>query len=212
MDVKEEIRQYSTKPLTYHFIRSLLKDYKRPNDKINDMVNQGILASLKKGFYIAGPQLKAPKPEPFLIANHLWGPSYVSMDSALSFYGFIPERVFEISSVTTKSSNKYSTSAGTFSYTHLPLPYYSYGIQQINLATREFALIASKEKALCDKIITTAGLKLRSEKNVLDYLIENLRIDEDLLKTLNTDIIEEWIHHAPKESSLKMMIKTIRKL
>lgn len=212
MDFKEEIRPYSTKPLTNHFVKSLLKGYKRPNDKINELVNQGILASLKKGFYIAGPELKAPKPDPFLIANHIWGPSYVSIDSALSFYGFIPERVFEISSVTIKNSRQYSTSEGLFSYTHLPLPYYSYGIQQVNLATDEFALIASKEKALCDKIITTSGLKLRSEKNVLNYLIEDLRMDEDLLKALNTDIIEEWIHYAPKKSSLKMMIKALKKL
>lgn len=212
MDFKEEIRQHSTKPLTYHFVKSLLNNYKRPNDKINELVNQGILTSLKKGFYIAGPELKIAKPEPFLIANHLWGPSYVSIDSALSFYGFIPERVFEISSVTVKSSRQYSTSAGLFSYTHLPLPYYSYGISQANLGTEEFALVASKEKALCDKIITTSGLKLRSEKNVLNYLTEDLRINEDLLATLNTDIIEEWIDDAPKKNSLKMMIKTLKKL
>lgn len=212
MDFKEDISQYSTQPLSYHFIRSLLKGYKRPNDKINELVNQGILTSLKKGFYIAGPELKAPKPEPFLIANQLWGPSYVSIDSALSFHGFIPERVFEISSVTVKDSRQYSTSTGLFSYTHLPLPYYSYGIQNVNLGPEEFAMMASPEKALCDKIITTAGLKLRSEKNVLDYLIENLRMDEDLLKALNTDIIEEWIHHSPKKSSLKIMIKALKKL
>ena len=49
---------------------------------------------------------------------------------------------------------------GRFTYTRLPLPYYAYGIRQIKLAEDGFALVASPEKALCDRLITTRGLVL----------------------------------------------------
>ena len=61
-----------------------LSDYKRPNDKLHELLSSKILATIKKGLYVARPALNAAKPEPFLIANHILGPSYVSMETALS--------------------------------------------------------------------------------------------------------------------------------
>ena len=94
----------------------------------------------------------------------------------------------------------------------MPLPYYSFGIIQITLGSEQIAMIASPEKALCDKIITTAGLILSSRQSSRYYLLENLRADKTLLKTLNTDVIEAWISAAPKKSSLQMLVKTLHKL
>jgi predicted transcriptional regulator of viral defense system len=85
-------------------MRLKLKDYKRPNDKINTLKSEGLLESIKKGLYIAGPKIASAKPENSLLANHILGPSYVSVDTALSYYGLIPERVHEIASMTTKAS------------------------------------------------------------------------------------------------------------
>ena len=90
-------------PLSRQLILELLKDYKRPNDKISEWVKNGELINLRRGLYIPGSESNLPKPEPFLIANHLRGPSYVSLESALSYWGLIPERVYEITSVTLKS-------------------------------------------------------------------------------------------------------------
>lgn len=69
------IQQYSEEILTRQIILSLLKEYKRPNDKIAEMVKFGYLTSVKKGLYIAGPKSNILRPELFLVANHLWGPS-----------------------------------------------------------------------------------------------------------------------------------------
>jgi hypothetical protein len=211
MDFTQKIIPYATKPISYHLVRSLLHEYKRPNDKINELVKKGILTNLKKGLYMAGPNVNA-KPEPFLIANYLWGPSYVSLDAALSWHGFIPERVYGISSVTLKAAKIFSTAAGNFEYIHIPAPYYSYGISQLKLADDQYAMIASAEKALCDRIISSPGVLFRSSKNVLEYLIEDLRIDESLLKSLHTGIIEEWIPAAQKKSSLLTLVKTLKDL
>ena len=212
MDINQTIRSYARQPLTHQLLISALKGYKNPNDKVHALLNDGILAPVKKGLYIAGPALKTNKPEPFLIANHIWGPSYVSVDSALSYYGLIPERVYEVSSMTTKASRKFTTPVGRFSYTHLSLPYYSFGIQQLKLSDEQNVMIASREKALFDKVITTAGIVLRSKKDVLAYLIENLRIDEDGIKEFDTVAMASWLPDAPKKDSLSIIIKTIDSL
>lgn len=212
MDISQAIRSYSRQPLTHQLMMSLLKDYKSPNDKVHALVGEGLLSPVKKGLYIAGPAAKANKPGPFLVANHILGPSYISLESALSYYGLIPERVYEISSVTTKSSRTFATPMGVFSYTRLPLPYYAFGIRQIELSDEQFAMIASPEKALFDKVITTAGVVLRSKKDALSYLTEDLRIDEDSIADFDTIAMSSWLANAPKKESLQMIIKAITSL
>ena len=212
MNLREAIQSYSGQPLTHQLLMSLLKDYKRPNDKIHALIKEGVLENIKKGLYVTGPTLKVNRPEPFLLANHILGPSYISLDSALSYHAFIPERVYELTSMTTKASRRFQTPMGVFTYTRLSLPYYSYGILQIKLSDRQYAMIASPEKALCDKVVTTSGLQLRNPKNVMSYLMDDLRIDEDNLKALNTKAMLDWLPDASKKESLLMIIKTINDL
>jgi hypothetical protein len=212
MDINQEIRSYSAQPLTHQVLLSLLKDYKRPNDKVHALLREGVLESVKKGLYVAGPALGANRPEPYLLANHVLGPSYVSSDSALSYYGLIPERVYEISSMTTKASRIFGTPSGLYSYTRLPLPYYSFGIRQVKLTEEQYAMMASPEKALFDKVVTTSGVLLRSVKDATSYLLDDLRIDEDGMKDFNTRVMHTWMPAAPKKDSLIMIIKSINNL
>ena len=73
-------------------------------------------------------------------------------------------------------------------------------------------LIASREKALLDKIIISRGLQLRSIKNVLEYLIENLRMDVSDLKELDVKTISDWIPSCPKKETVKLLVKTLENL
>jgi hypothetical protein len=139
----------------------LLKEYKRPFDKISELIKQQKLIPVKRGIFVAGTNLGVLQPDRYLLANHLWGPSYVSLESALSHWGLIPERVFETVPVTMKRAKNYRTPVGRFTYLHAPLPYYSFGIRHIQLTSRQHAMIASPAKALCDKIIMTPGVNLR---------------------------------------------------
>lgn len=190
----------------------MLKDYKRPNDKISELIKGGELIPLKKGLYVSGVKTDLTGPEPFLIANHLWGPSYTSLESAMSYWGLIPERVYEVSSITIKLSKKYKTPLGRFSYRSMPLPYYSFGIRSVELSPGQVALVATPEKALCDKIITTAGLTLRSPAQTRSFLMDDLRIDPEWLHKFNLKELRSWIEDAPKKKSLRMLIKTLEKL
>jgi len=212
MDIRDILRAHSIHPLPHQLLAGYLKEYKRPNDKIKALKDKGLLETIKKGLYIAGPVLSGDKPNPFLLANHLLGPSYISNETALSYYGLIPERVYATTSVTIKASKEFKTPAGRFTYTHLDLPYYAFGINSTKVSGDLRALIASAEKALCDKIITTSGLLLRSISSAYEYLVEDLRIEESHLKELDTDTIKDWIKKAPKKDSLLMVVKMIEKL
>src|SRR5688572_14456048 len=212
MDFKEAIKNYSGQPLTRQILMDLLKEYRRPYDKIGELINQKLLVQIKRGVFIPGPQASVPAPENFLLANHLWGPSYVSSDSALSYWGLIPERVYETLSMTTNLAKTYKTPVGRFRYIRLPLPYYSFGIQRVELASRQIALMAGKEKSLCDKIITTQRLKLRSVKQTREYLMEDLRISRESLRELNTRIMSDYLRETPKHDSISILIKTLNDL
>lgn len=212
MDFRKAVKEYTEAPISRHLILELLSDFQRPNDKISELIKSKQLISLRRGLYIPGPKLDLPTPAPFLIANHLRGPSYVSLESALSYWNLIPERTYELCSITIKTSKSYKTPVGRFSYQQLHTPYYSYGIKSIAYSAKQTVLIASPEKALCDKVVLTAKIQLRSIKQTLDFLIEDLRMDVETLKTLDTEIMELWVENAPKKSSLKMLIKTLIEL
>ncbi|MBC7424896.1 MAG: hypothetical protein H7321_00055 [Bacteroidia bacterium] len=212
MELRKIAKGFGDAPLSRHLILDMLKDYKRPNDKISEWVKSGELISVRRGLYIPGPETGLPVPEPFLIANHLRGPSYVSIEAALSYWGFIPERVFETTSVTLKTAKRYDTPAGRFSYQHLGSPYYSFGIKSIKLNPEQTVLIASHEKAVCDKIVLTSGIILRSTRQAKDFLLEDLRMDKMMLQNLDIKIIQSWLKDAPKKSSLEILIKTLKEL
>jgi len=212
MNFSKQFKAYSNAPITRHVLLEFLRDYKRPNDKISALIKEGELVSLRRGLYAIGPESDLPMTELFLIANHLRGPSYVSLESALSYWGFIPERTYEISSVTVKPRANYQTALGRFSYHHLSFPYYSFGMCRVELSSNQMALMATPEKAICDKIVLTAHVNLRSKKQTVAFLLEDLRMDKDILLTLNVDLIASWIENAPKKNSLKMLITTLKEL
>jgi predicted transcriptional regulator of viral defense system len=207
-----DLSEYSDQPISTQVLLGLLKGYSRPYDKIMEMVNQGILVQLRRGLYMTSSLISPITPEPFLIANHFYGPSYISLDSALFHWGLIPERVFEISSVTPKMSKKTMVQNAVYSYTHLPIAYYPLGIQSLSLTKTQTALIARPEKALCDKVITTAGINLRSRQQALAFLVEDLRIEKDQLRELNTTEMTNWLPVCPKRKSIQLLIETLSAL
>ncbi len=212
MNIQTALRELSNQPLTHQLLVGLLKDYKRPNDKILALKADGLIEPIKKGLYIAGRSLGAERPESALLANHILGPSYLSMESALAHYGLIPEKVFAVTSMTTKASRKFQTSIGPYTYTNLPLPYYAFGLATVSLSKDQQAIIAIPEKALCDKIATTAGITLRSQSAARDYVFGNLRMEEEDLAKFDLNAMLSWLENASKRESLEMLIKMIEKI
>lgn len=212
MDVRTLLAEYEEQPISTQMLLTILKDYNRPYDKIMELMSQGDLIQLRKGLYMTSTLINSNRPEPFLVANHLYGPSYVSLDSALFYWGFIPERVFEITSVTSKLSKRSTVENTVFSFTHLPLAYYPVGIKSVRLTDKQTVLIGSPEKCICDKVITTAGVNLRSKKQAMTFLVQDLRMDKDHLRELNLREMANWLPVCPKRTSIKNIIEAIAEL
>jgi hypothetical protein len=199
-------------PLATSTILPILRDYRRPYDKINYWVKSGNLVQVKKGLYVLGQEISNQNPHPFLLANQIYGPSYVSLDSALSHFGLIPERVYQTSSVTTRLSKTFITPLGRFDYTQVKSSYFTMGIKNQGSTEAGYYLIASPEKAIWDKVVLTSGVIFRSKVEVRQFLEEDLRVDEIGLAEMNLEIIEQWIPFSPKKTSLKLLIETLQEL
>ena len=105
---------------------------------------QGFILQLKRGFYVFPDFL----PPDVYVANKIYAPSYVSLEFALSYHGVIPETVYEITSVTTKTTRRFETLGKVFSYRKIKRDAYTgYEIQkQKGLSF----YIADAEKAFVD--------------------------------------------------------------
>jgi len=170
------------------------------------MLDEGLLMPIKKGMYVVSPDITGIPISLPLLANLLYGPSYVSMDYALSYYGIIPERVIEVTSMTTKRGKVYDLPIGRFSYTHSQSQLYSIGINRIENPDQTGYLMASPEKALCDKLIFTRNLNIQSKRALKGLLFDDLRIDEDALVHFNPEVIMACISVNVKAEMLQALL------
>ena len=212
MKMLQRLRQFQAIPISHAVLLSCLGDYKNPNDKIKQMVKSGELVRLKQGLYVVGDIYRDIKVSQGLLANQIYGPSYVSLDFALSFYGLIPEKVYEVTSVTTRMAKSYNTPFGRFTYIKSPLKFYSIGITMETNSDGTSYMIATAEKALCDKVAFSKNLGITSQKAMRAYLEEDLRIDLDMLISFDLEIIKACSESGYKSKVLNYLHKTIEKI
>ncbi len=210
--IDTQLQAFSGIPITHGTLLSILGKYKTPNNKISRWRSAGILIPLKKGLYLVSPEfsgLSCPLP---LIANVLYGPSYVSLDYALGQHGLIPEKVFEITSVTTHRSKRFENPLGTFTYTRIPAELFSVGVNRVMATDKTSYLLASPTKALCDKLLLTRNLRIYSSRSFLDFISNDLRIDESELSMLELATIEACMATNHKYRPLNYLFKLVKEL
>lgn len=199
-----------TVPFSHAALLPVLKDYRRPNDKIAEWLRQGVLVPLKRGLYVRGIPARAPCLP--LVANRLYGPSCVSLDYALSWHGLIPERVHEITSVCTGRGRVIDNALGRFSYVRLPVPVYPCGITHASASAQETFLIASPAKALCDKVMLTPRLRATSRASMQRFLLDDLRIDCDALHDLDLNVVRTYAECGVKTAQLRALLQCLEAL
>lgn len=111
----------------------------------------GRIYQLRRGLYAIAPPFQKTKPHPFVIANHIVKASYISAQSALGFYGLIPDIVTQTTSVTGKRPGTWETPLGTYHYQHIK-PKLLSGFQMVRLGDGQQAFVAKPEKALLDLV------------------------------------------------------------
>ena len=203
-----KLENFENIPFSVGLLDTVYPDHHAIVAKAKRLEEQGKIIRLKRGLYVVSASESHRRLNEFLIANHIYNPSYISRQSALRYYGLIPERVYEITSMTMKHTKSYTNALGNFSYLHCPLEYYIVGLRTEREDNVNF-LIASPEKALCDLIIYTPNINLRYKTEIVRYFEEDLRFDMNRLKELRTDIIEECMKKGRKKKMIAKLINLI---
>lgn len=147
--------------------------------QLSRWIKAGKIYQLRRGLYSIAPPYQRQQPHPFLVANHLQKASYVSLQSALSFYGLIPEVVNITTSVSTGRPERLDTPLGTFEFRHIKTELL-FGYRMTELGEQS-ALIATPEKALLDLIYLQPGGD--SPAYLKELRLQNTeKLDKDLLR------------------------------
>ena len=197
-------------PVSTSAVASLFPEMKAGNQKVRNLEAAGQIIRLKKGLYVVSPKVSRVALSTELIANHLYAPSYVSKQTALRYYGLIPEAVFTTQSMTVKHSRNFETPVGRFEYQSIAREAFSIGITYINKQSYSF-LIATPEKALCDMIANSPKVNLRYLKDVEIYLEEDIRMDIEDFRNMDVKIFEHYAQAGKKAKSVTTLIKYLRK-
>jgi predicted transcriptional regulator of viral defense system len=161
----------------------------------------GKIYQLRRGLYCLAPPFQKVIPHPFLVANRMLPASYVSLQSALAYFGMIPEFVPVTTSVTTNRPVSWETRLGIFDFRHIQVDFFD-GYRWVDLGNKQHAFIASPEKALLDLIY------LEPVGETLDYLVE-LRLSN--LDQLDWQLLGRLASRIEKPKLLRA-IATLHKL
>lgn len=194
--------------IDYTFVMDCLKDYKSPRAKLTTLLQKGDLIRVKKGLYLFGPDYRKGPYSPEILANKIYGPSYVSREYALAYYGLIPEYVAEVTSISTKRARNFDTPIGRFSYAHLPPKLYQVNFNLVSVRNNETALLATAEKALAD-LLYFRDDHPETLNELVDLLFDDLRLDDALVSRMRIGMFTE-ILKAGGSPTLKLVIEWLK--
>ena len=181
-----------------------LKQYKSPRDQITKLLREKTIVRVKKGLYVLGHDFGRPF-SIYVLANLVYGPSYVSLQTALSFYGAIPEKVQEIQSTTLNRKKIFNTPIGRFSYVFLSSIKYQVSVCRQKIDKNRYFFIASPEKALVELLEKETAIQ--SPDDLSDWL-SSQRIEDEFLKHLNHRELKKMKDHFSEEK-IKWLLKIL---
>lgn len=147
--------------------------YDSRHSLIKRMTKEGTLQKIRNDLYLIKQSLRKDLPDKFEIAQIIWGPSYISFESALNYHGWIPEAVFTTASACVKKGRRIETAIGLFSYEHVPMDAFAIGLHH-QVENSISYLIAEPWKAVADLIYAR-----RKTWGNISALCGDLRIEEE---------------------------------
>jgi predicted transcriptional regulator of viral defense system len=178
--------------------------------KVKRLVAQDQLIHIRRGLYCLTEALGFPtKPHPFELAQLIYAPSYISLESALAYHQLIPEAVYVTTSVCTKRSKVFHTPLGEFSYLHLPRENFYAEVELIIENDYRF-FIAKPWKAICDYVFC-----YKKDGSQLAPLLQNLRISHEDLPMLHEeerDRLDEYYRHSRLTRFLKNVKRELNQM
>lgn len=205
-----DLEHFGNIPATTSAISSIYSEIKAGNQKVRHLELNGKIIRLKKGLYVVSPSVSRVALSTELIANHLYAPSYVSMSTALRYYGLIPEAVYITQSMTIKHARSFDTPVGRFDYSFIQREAFPIGVTSINKQSYAF-LMATPEKALCDLIANSPKVNLRYSTDVEAYLEEDIRMEIEDARNMDISILERYAAVGKKSRSIQTLINYLKR-
>ncbi|MCI1210206.1 MAG: hypothetical protein LKF96_12265 [Treponema sp.] len=156
-----------------------LQNYKSPRSKITQLLRKGKLIQLRRGLFETDSRTP-----PYALAAAIYGPSYISFEYALGWYGLIPERVTTITSAVFRKNKikEFKTPFGLYSYQPVPARVYPYAVTMLAENGYNWQM-ASAEKAICDTL--NKALPVKTLREMQKLLFESWRMEPEMLSSLN---------------------------
>lgn len=174
--------------IDYFQLKNALSHYANPHAKIRQLLAKGALTRVKKGLYVMSDDYNDTAISTEILANLIYGPSAISLEYALYYYGLIPEHVRIVTSITPQRNKIFNTPIGQFTYRYLTMKKYCVGLTRLTRSDDRHAIIATPEKALIDKIYFSRSLRLRTKKDIEEYFFSDLRLNENVLETFDLSL------------------------
>lgn len=176
-------------------------DFNRNN--LTHWTKKGYLIRLRQG-YFAFPEYKNKPEYSLYFANRIYRPSYISLHTALAFYGLIPEAVIQITSVTSLKTTSFHNDFGEYTYNNIK-ENLLFGYELKPMADNRVIQFATPEKALLDLLYLYSFYDNEQE-------LEELRLDEDYLHNdLNKDLLIDYcikFKNKALDRRVKLLFKT----
>ncbi|MDR0931786.1 MAG: hypothetical protein LBM70_02035 [Victivallales bacterium] len=166
-------------------LNGYLGEYRQKRAKIASLLKRGEIVQIRRGLYTFAASLRREPLNVGVLANRIYGPSYVSEDFALSYYGMIPEATAMVTSVAMGRSRTFANEFGVFSYRYCRSGAYAVGVNLVGEGKQRF-LVATQEKALFDKALNDKRFDGNDPES---YLADDLRIDLTALSGLDKDVL-----------------------
>lgn len=179
-------------------------------DRVSRWMKSGDIIGVVPGIYVTAPELRKRPVSVEILANKIFGPSYVSFEYVLSRAGLIPEGSEAVTSATPKRNRDFDTPLGRFSYRHLPLSVYSFGFTRETLSDGSGFLAALPEKALLDWLYRSGSV--RSMRALEARLFEDLRLDPVALRDLDFVRLSEYCLRMPGDTFRVHLAKLLRRI
>ena len=162
--------------------------------RLNEWQDKGYIKKIIRGYYIFS-DLEINEYVLFEIANKIYNPSYISSEMALSYYHFIPESVYGITSVSTRRTYSFKTPIAEFIYkTVKPQLFFGYNLIKYN---NKYIKIASLEKAILDYFYLHSDIKGEND-------FASLRLNKEIfLKEFNEEKLNKFLERFAQKSLTK---------
>jgi len=165
-EFREKVRQYPY--FRANIFENVSKHPAYLRSQVVAWIKKGYIWQLKRGIYTLNNDDRSCELTDYVLSNALCSPSYISLESALSFYGIIPEGVYAITALTTKKTQQYNNPKGQFLYRHIKNTAFS-GYTRHEDSAGNYYMIALKEKAIVDFLY----FKMREIKSYSEDIFEH---------------------------------------